>query len=136
MRTLFTVFALWMTLITSPLFADELTDLITGDTESQKNLGAEKVIEVNSSAQDDKKIQRRLQKIFSEMENLKNVKILTSNGIVTLQGEVNSAPAENKAIQLSQQVEGVVEVKSELVITHDLKERLETTWQKLAKAAK
>ncbi|GJL75667.1 mechanosensitive ion channel family protein [Nitrosomonas sp.] len=136
MRTLFTVFALWMTLITSPLFADELTDLITGDAESQKNPGAEKVIEVNSSAQDDKKIQRRLQKIFSEMENLKNVKILTSNGIVTLQGEVNSAPAENKAIQLSQQVEGVVEVKSELVITHDLKERLETTWQKLAKAAK
>ncbi len=136
MRTSFTVFALWMTLITSPLFADELTDLITGDTESQKNPGAEKVIDVNSSAQDDKKIQRRLQKIFSEMENLKNVKILTSNGIVTLQGEVNSAPAENKAIQLSQQVEGVVEVKSELVITHDLKERLETTWQKLAKAAK
>ncbi|SFK56876.1 Small-conductance mechanosensitive channel [Nitrosomonas aestuarii] len=136
MRKSFTAFVLWMTLVVSPSYADQLTDLIAGDTESQTTPGADKVIDVNSSAQDDKKIQRRLQKIFSEMDNLENIKILTSSGIVTLQGEVNSAPAEKKAIQLSQQVEGVVEVESELVITHDLKERLETTWQKLAKAAK
>lgn len=136
MRASTIIFTLWLTLITSPLFANELTELITGDTQSQKTPGTDKVIEVNSSVQDDNKIQKRLQKIFSEMDNLKHIKILTSNGIVTLQGEVNSAAAENKALLLSQQVEGVVEVESELFITHNVKERLETTWQKLVKTAK
>jgi small conductance mechanosensitive channel len=135
MRTSTIVFTLWITLIANLSFANELTELITGDAKSQEALDTDKVIEVNSSVQDDKKIQTRLQKIFSEMDNLKKITIQTSNGIVTLQGEVSSAAAENKAIQLAQQVKGVIEVNSELFITHDVKERLETTWQKLAKTA-
>lgn len=135
MRASIIVFTLWIVLIANLTFANELTELITGDTKPQETVDTDKVIDVNSSAQDDKKIQTRLQKIFSEMENLKKIKILTSNGIVTLQGEVSSAAAENKAIQLSQQVKGVIEVNSELFVTHDVKERLETTWQKLAKTA-
>lgn len=135
MRTSIIVFTLWITLIANLSFANELTELITGVAKSQETLDTDKVIEVNSSVQDDKKIQTRLQKIFSEMDNLKKITIQTSNGIVTLQGEVSSAAAEDKAIQLAQQVKGVIEVNSELFITHDVKERLETTWQKLAKTA-
>ena len=135
-KSLTALFALCIALITNPLHADQLQDLITGDTESKGALTTEKVIEVDSTTQDDEKIQQRLEKIFSEMENLQNIKVLVSNGIVTLQGSVSSSPAENKAMQLSQQVEGVVEVENQLVVTHNLQERLETTWQKLARTAK
>ncbi|MCB1947669.1 mechanosensitive ion channel family protein [Nitrosomonas sp.] len=134
--TISAAFILGMALVASPLCADQLTDLIAGKTEPKQDVAAPKVIEVNTSELDDKKIQKRLQKIFSEMEDLKKISIQVSNGIVTLQGNVNSASAEDKAIQLSQQVEGVVEVENELVITHDLKERLGNTWLKFERAAK
>ncbi|MCB1985363.1 MAG: mechanosensitive ion channel [Burkholderiales bacterium] len=135
-KTLITLLALWIALAPGLLFADQLQDLIAGDTELKNAQSTEKVIKVNSSAQNDQKIKKRLQEIFSEMDNLKAVRILVSNGIVTLQGDVNSSSAENKAMQLSQQVEGVVEVENELVVTHNLQERLETTLQKLARTAK
>ncbi|MCP5246753.1 MAG: mechanosensitive ion channel [Burkholderiales bacterium] len=134
--TISSAFILGMVLVASPLCADQLTDLIAGKAEPKQDAAASKVIEVNASELDDKKIQKRLQKIFSEMEGLKKISIQVSNGIVTLQGNVNSASAEDKAIQLSQQVEGVVEVENELVITHDLKERLENTWQKFERIAR
>ncbi|SES82557.1 Small-conductance mechanosensitive channel [Nitrosomonas marina] len=136
MNTTFAALILSLMCVASPLYADQLADIIAGKTESEQAAVSQKVIEVNASVQDDKKIQQRLQKIFSEIDTLKNITIRVSNGIVTLQGTVNSVAAENKAIQLSQQVKGVVEVKNELVITHDIKERLESTWLKLERAAK
>lgn len=122
--------------LASPLHADQLTNLVTGNAEPEDATEEKRVIEVDSTEHDDKKIRRRLQKIFSEMENLRNLDIMVSNGIVTLIGDVNSSSAESKALMLSQQVEGVVEVKNKLVVTHDLKDRLETTWQKLEKNIK
>ncbi|SEQ79929.1 Small-conductance mechanosensitive channel [Nitrosomonas sp. Nm51] len=136
MYTTFAAFILSITLVTSPLCADQLTDLIAGETEPTQEAATQKVIEVNASEQDDKKIQKRLQKIFSEIDALKSITISVSNGIVTLRGNVSSASAENKAIQLSLQVKGVVEIKNELAITHDLKERLGNTWLKLENVAK
>jgi len=123
-------------LLASPLYADQLTNLIASDasnTESKQDSGVKKVIEVNTSKQADKKIQTRLQKIFGEINYLTNIKVQASNGIVTLQGQVSTSAAENKALQLAEQVEGVVEVENQLVISHDLEDRLENTWKKLVK---
>ena len=69
------VFTFWITLFASLSFANELTELITSNSESQETPDTDKIIEVNSSTQDDKKIQTHLQKIFSEMDNVKNIKI-------------------------------------------------------------
>ena len=73
--TISAAFILGMALVASPLCADQLTDLIAGKTEPKQDVAAPKVIEVNTSELDDKKIQKRLQKIFSEMEGLKKISI-------------------------------------------------------------
>jgi len=135
MCKLLTAFAILTLFVSISVSADQISDLITGKTASESAPKTEKVIEVNSSIHDDKKIQKRLQKIFSELENLQSIKITVSNGIVTLRGEVSSSSTESKALQLSQQVEGVVEVTNELKITHNLKARLENTWKKFSGTA-
>lgn len=111
---------------------DQFTDLITGKND-EAPAAQEKVITTKSTAQDDRNISKRLQEIFSELEELKELKILVSNGVVTLQGEVDSANNESKALQFARQVEGVVEVKNELVVSRNVKQRLHSTWQRSIK---
>tara|TARA_R110002073_G_scaffold308379_2_gene478322 strand:+ start:742 stop:1017 length:276 start_codon:yes stop_codon:yes gene_type:complete len=89
------VLAFWIFFLPNPLYADQLTDLITGDTESEESSTVNKVITVDTSVQNDKKIQKRLQKIFSELDDLKNIKIQVSSGVVTLEGIVNSSSTEH-----------------------------------------
>jgi small-conductance mechanosensitive channel len=132
---LLTVSIIWTLFISTFVYADKISELITGKTTTVTPTKTEKVIGVNSSVHDDKKIQKRLEKIFSELENLQNIKITVSSGIVTLQGDISSSLTENKALQLSQQVEGVVEVENELKVTHDLKKRLEDTWKRFSGTA-
>lgn len=135
MRMLLTVSIIWTLFISTSVYADQISELITGEKATESAPKTEKVIEVNSSAHDDKKIQKRLEKIFSELENLQNIKITVSNGIVTLRGDISSSSTKSKALQLSQQVEGVVEVENELKVTHNLKTRLEDTWKKFSGTA-
>ncbi len=139
MNTLSAVFLFFSIFIAYPLHADQITNLLAIDAsheESNQDSSANKVIEVNTSRQTDKKIQTRLQKIFSEIAYLARIKVHVSNGIVTLEGQVNTTSAENKALQLAEQVVGVVEVENQLVINHDLEDRLENTWIKLVKTLK
>lgn len=117
----------------NPLYADQIADLITGEAPSKETPKTEKVIEVNGSPHNDNKIRQRIEKIFSELDDLQHIDVQVSNGIVTLRGEASSSLTEAKALQISQQVEGVVEVVNELVVTHNLEKRLKTTWQKLTK---
>ncbi len=130
---LLAIIVIWILTLSNPLNADQITDLITGEAASQDAPDTEKVIEVNGSPHNDNKIRQRLQKIFSELDDLQHIKVHVSNGIVTLRGEASSSLTEAKALQISQQVEGVVEVVNELVVTHNLEKRLKTTWQKLTK---
>ncbi|CAA6805518.1 MAG: MscS Mechanosensitive ion channel [uncultured Thiotrichaceae bacterium] len=110
--------------------ADQLTDLITGKSDESAAV-TEKVITTNNSAQDDRNIRKRLQEIFSELEELNKVKIVVSNGVVTLQGEVDSASVESKTLQFARQVEGVVEVENELIINRKIQTRLQNTGEKI-----
>ncbi len=135
MNKLLAIIIVWIVFMPHPLYADQLTDLLTGETASKEAPKTDKVIEVNSSVQGDKRIRLRLEKIFSELDDLQHIKVHVSSGIVTLQGEASSSSVEDKALQLSQQVEGVIEVINELVVTHNVKKRLQTTWQKLTKTA-
>lgn len=109
--------------------ADQLTDLLTG--KSDEPVAPDKVISTDASVQDDRKIKRRLQDIFSQLETLKTVEISVNKGVVTLRGEVNSRSTEDKALQFARQVEGVVEVENNLLINRNLQQRLGDTWNKL-----
>ena len=132
MRMLLALPIIWTLFISTSVYADKISELITGKTAAESTPKIGKVIEVNSSAHDDKKIKKRLERIFSELENFQNIKIMVSNGIVTLQGDISSSSTKSKALQLSQQVEGVVEVENELKVTHNLKTRMENTWKKFS----
>lgn len=113
--------------------AEELTDLLTGGTTAKESAATppEKVINVDHSAQKDKKIKKRLEEIFSELDDLKDVKASVSNGVVTLQGSIDSKAAESKALAFAKHIEDVVEVQNQLTISHSLTKRLQKTRVKL-----
>lgn len=121
---------LWLLPLSLLVTADELTDLITGKSDEPAAV-ADKVIATDNSAQDDRKISKRLREIFSELDELEKVKIDVSNGVVTLKGEVDSASVENRTLQFARQVEGVVEVENELTINRKIQTRLQNTGDKI-----
>ncbi len=112
--------------------AEELADLLTGNTatESVSTL-PDKVINADHSVQTDRKIKKRLQQIFSELDDLKDVEASVSNGVVTLQGAIDSKAAESKALAFAKHIEGVVEVVNQLTISHSLTKRLQKTLVKM-----
>ncbi|WMP16656.1 mechanosensitive ion channel domain-containing protein [Thiothrix lacustris] len=129
-RAFLWIFLWCLPLFSSSLHADELTNLLTGKTDSAV-AGTDKVISTGSSVQSDKKIRERLHSIFRELEAIKTVSISVNNGVVTLDGEVDSSASETKALQFAKQVEGVVEVQNALVINRSMSKRLQNTWDKL-----
>lgn len=122
---------IWLTQCTDLAYAQQLSDLLTGQSPAEKSAGQDKVISVDHSKQNDKKIEKRLQEIFSELDELKDIKATVSNGVVSLQGEVGSTSAEEKAIQFAKQIENVVEVKNKLTISHSLTKRSQNAVQKI-----
>lgn len=105
--------------------------MLTGNTAPASASAPDKVINVNHSKQNDRKIEKRLQQIFSELDDLKDVKASVSNGIVTLRGAIDSKAAESKAVEFAQHIENVVEVENQLIAVHSLKKRLQKTLVKM-----
>ncbi len=118
------------TIIPSITYADELTDLLTGKPAAEKEAAPNKVISTENTQQSDWEISNRLREIFAELESLNKLYIEVNKGVVTLKGEVTTAEEENKALTLAKQVEGVVEVEDEVVVTRSVEKRLETTGKK------
>ena len=117
------------------VFADSLTDLIS--TNIKKNeVTSKKVITLKSSVVDDGKIRIRLEKIFSELEELKNITLNVSNGVVELNGSTISDSYKDKAVHLASQVEGVVEVENSIVVNLRLETRMKETVQQLQNIGK
>ncbi|MGB3917736.1 MAG: mechanosensitive ion channel family protein [Thiothrix litoralis] len=129
-RICMSVLLLTLSLFSTNLYADQLTDLLGGKA-AETAADTSKVIATGSSVQGDKKIRERLQSIFAELDALKTVSISVNNGVVTLGGEVDSSASETKALQFAKQVEGVVEVQNDLVINRSMSKRLQNTWDKL-----
>jgi small-conductance mechanosensitive channel len=124
--------ALFTTLLSLSSYtaADELTDLLTGKPAAKVEAPANKVISVANTHKSDREIRNRLREIFAELESLKKLSIEVNKGVVTLKGEVTTAAEESKALTLSKQVEGVVEVVDEVQVTRSVEKRLETTGKK------
>ncbi len=111
--------------------ADPLAELLTGGNQSPES-ATDRVISSASSKADDARISRRLQTIYSEVEQLRGVSASVKGGVVVLQGEVDSGATERKAVQFARQIEGVVEVQNNLTVNRDLGRRLSSTWVKIA----
>jgi len=120
---------------THMVFADSITDLISVQTEKNE-VTSKKVIKTKSSAEDDKKICSRLEKIFSELDELKNITVDVSNGVVELKGNTFSDANRDKALQLASQVEGVVEVQNDISVHSNLTTRVEKTTHHIVSIAK
>jgi small-conductance mechanosensitive channel len=127
-----TILALCLLLLTvaMPVAADPLSELLTG-TPAAEDPAPDKVISATSSPEDDKRIRRRLGQIFSELEALRDIAVGVSNGIVTLEGPIDSKQTGEKAVQLARQVDGVVEVQDRLIVDQDVEKRLRATQEKL-----
>jgi small-conductance mechanosensitive channel len=113
--------------------ADVINNLLGGTSDKIENTLPEKVITTENTQLSDLKIQKCLSEIFAELETLNKLKIDVNKGVVTLGGNVTSSNIVSKAIRLAKQVEGVVEVENEIVITRSVEKRLESTWNKILK---
>ncbi|MCB1638700.1 MAG: mechanosensitive ion channel, partial [Thiothrix sp.] len=124
-------FLLWLVLLAAPVQAeDPIVNLLTGQQETSV-AETDKVITTDSTTQSDQKIRKRLQELFTELEDMKAIRIRVNKGVVSLEGEVGSGAIEDKALQFARQVEGVVEVENRLVINRNLRTRLERLGNRL-----
>jgi len=133
-KKLILILLLQMT-FTHSIFAGSLTDLIPVKTEKNTVTG-KKVITTKSSVEKDKKICTRLENIFSELDELKNITIDVSNGVVELKGNTLSNTNKNKALQLASRIDGVVEVENNISVNSNLTTRLEKTVQQIISIGK
>ena len=123
-------FLLLMLLLSSSGHASELGNILSGNSVEPKPT-QDKVIETNNTSKDDVKIRRRLQEIFKEVDALNGITIVVNKGVVTLNGSIDTATDIKRAVQFARQVDGVVEVENELLVSRNLKKRLLTTWKKI-----
>ncbi len=87
----------------------------------------DKTIDTDSTPAGDDDIQRRLNGIYAELEELSGITVGVNSGVVTLGGTASSAGAAEKAINLADQVADVVEVVDNTSIDASLNRRLGTT---------
>ncbi len=134
LKNIILILLLQMTLAHN-VFADTITDLISVKTEKSA-VANKKVITTKSSAWDDKKIGIRLQQIFSEWDELKNITVDVSNGVVELKGNTPTKANKDKALRLASRIKGVVEVENEISVNSNLTSRLEKAAQKILSIGK
>lgn len=82
-------------------------------------------------AQRDAVIRERLDRIFANVEELRNVSVRVRSGVVRLEGEVLSSAAEQRAMELARSQEGVVYVESGLTEVRDVQERISPAFSRL-----
>ena len=87
-------------------------------------------ITVESDVVADLAIERRILKIFSEINHLRRVLVTVDAGVVRLRGTVLTAEAIEEAATLAARVQGVVTVKNELAQATSLRERLTPAWNR------
>jgi len=92
-------------------------------------------ITVESSAQDDRDIERRLEQLYETVDGLGGVDVEVNAGVVALSGEVASRAAREQAVALARRVESVVDVQDGLVGSTDLRGRLLPAFERLVERA-
>ena len=92
---------------------------------------AERTIGTDSDASSDADIRRRLQGIYAELEPSRAVTVDVAEGIVKLGGTAASSSAAERAVEIAEAVEGVVQVVDEMDVDTNVRRRLEQTLERL-----
>lgn len=130
------IFLCLFTVLTGANAADAVLDVLTNpDKEEAASDDAGKSIVPETSPLDDFQIERRLEKIFSELEDMSSIEVNVQNSVVDLRGEVSTYKTLDRAEEIASQVEGVVEVNNELFVSRDISQRVVSTWQRLKMTA-
>ena len=115
-------FLLLIALFQSSLSAQSLTE----DTPIPNDV----VIEAKANPGDDL-IQKRLEKIFSAVESLREVEVKVEEGVTTLSGTAANATASLEARKLASKMEGVIYVNDEMDEDVEVQSRLLPSWDRL-----
>lgn len=111
---------------------DTLTTLLKGGNQAEiTQLLDGKVISTDITAQDDQKIQKRLEQLYKDIDGFKALKVTVKNSIVTVSGELDSATSALSALQYARQVEGVIGLNDKITVNRGIKRRLESTWARI-----
>ncbi|MFA5985646.1 MAG: mechanosensitive ion channel family protein [Methylococcaceae bacterium] len=111
--------------------AQPLANIISQISDPAPAVAPEKVISIDLTKNNDKKIETRLREIFSELDDLKGVKVSVRNGVVSMDGQVETSLAAERAQLFAGQTENVVEVKNQIIINHNLKKRIQRSFEKM-----
>jgi small-conductance mechanosensitive channel len=95
----------FMTLLAGPAFAQ------AGDGATE---AAPASIAAESAPEDDARMTRRIQQLFSEIDALSNVAVSVEAGVATLTGQTASTEAARRAETLAARVEGVATVENRI----------------------
>ncbi len=109
----------------------DVVDELLGGEPPADDAPPERTIDTRSDALTDADIRRRLQGIYAELEPQRALSVEVANGIVTLRGTAASSAAAERAIQIAESVEGVVEVVDEAEVDTNVRRRLAQTVQRL-----
>ncbi|MEN8261405.1 MAG: BON domain-containing protein, partial [Pseudomonadota bacterium] len=99
-------------------------NLLAGEEKAPLEKAPIKVTSQQSTARTDRLIQKRLNEIFKNIEGLENLRVKVKAGIVELSGETLSAQVKDKATQLAERTEGVVEVQNNIREVQAIEKRL------------
>jgi small conductance mechanosensitive channel len=86
--------------------------------------GPSEPVEVETSPEEDRAIEARLEEIYSSLAALQDIEVDVRSGVVHLSGEVLSGEGAEQAVTIARQLRGVVEVEDELSEVRDLDRRL------------
>jgi len=95
-----------------------------------------KTIDLTTSPSDDRAILERLTGIYVELDDLANIDVVVSNGVVTLQGELLTNKSISSAVDLAGQVDGVVEVVDNITLERDVTARLDNSLNQLTSTSR
>lgn len=101
--------------------AQDLSDLVGGGEAEE---APARTIATRQTPAEDRALEKRLLEIYAQVEGLGGVAVEVTAGVVRLSGEVLSSSAREKALQIADQLQGVVEVQAEITESRDLDRRL------------
>lgn len=87
---------------------------------SQEDERIDTVIATRANPSEDANIERRLNNIFANLDDLKGIAVDVQDGVVTLTGEVLERRAEERALELAARTANVVSVENRLTYNRDV----------------
>lgn len=80
----------------------------------------------------DQRIAKRLMEIYRALGGMEDVEVKTVSGVVILSGKVQDTKVVETAVSLAQKTEGVIYVKSNLMVDNEIKHRIDPLKTKLS----